>query len=130
MQVAISSTSSIIDDNLVLIETSTTIGESTTTQKVGYDKTELMDNRYLSGTFEERVEALRVAAENMTERNVRLHFEALAKIASPEPVVVDVNAPAEVVAEPEPEVPVKKPRKARTPKAKPAAEQTEATEQE
>ena len=118
MQVTITATSSVLDNNTVLIETTTTIGEASSKTQVGYDRQELMDNRYLSGTFEERVEALRVAAENMTERGIRLHFEALAKIAQPEPEVVDVNQvpEPEATAEEEPVAPVKKPRKARTTK--------------
>lgn len=123
MQVTIQATSSEIDDNTVLIETSVTIGDSVTTTRAGYDKQELMDNRYLSGTFEERVEALRQSAERMTETSVKLHFQALAKIASPEAPVTDVGfsgtkADVLVVDEVADEKPVKKTtRKPRTPKA-------------
>ncbi|QNJ57446.1 hypothetical protein [Pseudomonas phage Waldo5] len=91
MEVTIKSTSSIVEDRIVLITTSTTIGELTTEARAGYDKQELMDNRYLSGTFEERVEALRQSAERMTETSVKLHFQALAKIATPEPTVTEIT---------------------------------------
>lgn len=127
MQVIIAATSSVLDNNMVLIETSVTIGDSQPTiQRVGYDKQELMDNRYLSGTFEERVEALRQSAERMTETSVKLHFQALAKIASPEALVTDVafsgvgvKATQELAEKVEQalEAPAKKTRKPRTPKA-------------
>lgn len=122
MQVTIAATSSVIDDHMVLIETSATIGEAVTTTRVGYDRQELLDNRYLSGTFEERVEALRQSAERMTETSVKLHFQALAKIASPEALVTDVafsgtKADVLIVDEVADEKPAKKTRKPRTPKA-------------
>lgn len=129
MQVTIQATSSVIDGNMALIETSVTIGEAVTTTRVGYDRQELLDNRYLSGTFEERVEALRQSAERMTETSVKLHFQALAKIASPEALVTDVafsgvgvkatQALAEKVEQAleEDSKPAKKTRKPRTPKA-------------
>ncbi|QLI60569.1 hypothetical protein CHF33_11 [Pseudomonas phage CHF33] len=122
MQVTIAATSSVLDNNMVLIETSVTIGEAVTTTRAGYDKLELMDNRYLSGTFEERVEALRQSAERMTETSVKLHFQALAKITSPEALVTDVafsgtKADVLIVDEVADEKPAKKTRKPRTPKA-------------
>ncbi len=129
MQVTIQATSSVIDGNMALIETSVTIGEAVTTTRVGYDRQELLDNRYLSGTFEERVEALRQSAERMTETSVKLHFQALAKIASPEALVTDVafsgvgvKATQELAekieqALEEDSKPAKKTRKPRTPKA-------------
>lgn len=129
MQVTIQATSSVIDDNTVLIETAVTIGEAVTTTRAGYDKQELMDNRYLSGTFEERVEALRQSAERMTETSVKLHFQALAKIASPEAMVTDVafsgvgvKATQELAEKVEQALeedskPAKRTRKPRTPKA-------------
>ncbi|WZX11474.1 hypothetical protein YZUPF006_000012 [Pseudomonas phage YZU-PF-006] len=129
MQVTIAATSSVLDNNMVLIETSVTIGEAVTTTRAGYDKQELLDNRYLSGTFEERVEALRQSAERMTETSVKLHFQALAKIATPEPNVelvgfqgVGAKATQELAekieqALEEDSKPVKKTRKPRTPKA-------------
>lgn len=91
MQVTIKSTSSIVDD-LVLIETATTIGEMTTTSRAGYPVDEVMDNRFLAGSLEDRVEALRGSAERMTETSVRLHFQALVKIAEKAPQVEDVSA--------------------------------------
>ena len=122
MQVTIQATSSIVDENMALIETTTTIGDVSTTSRVGYDKLELMSNRYLSGTFEERIEALRKSAERMTETSVKLHFQALAKIATPEALVTDVafqgtKADVLFVDDVAAEKPVKKPRKPRTPKA-------------
>lgn len=91
MQVIIKSTSSRVDD-MVLIETKTIIGENETSSKAGYMVDELMENRFLSGSLEDRIEALRASAERMTETSVRLHFQALVKIATPEPVVEDVSA--------------------------------------
>lgn len=126
MQVTIAATSSVLDNNMVLIETSVTIGEAVTITRAGYDKQELMDNRYLSGTFEERVEALRQSAERMTETSVKLHFQALAKITSPEAMVTDVDfsgvgvkATQELAEKVEQalEAPAKKTRKPRTTKA-------------
>ncbi|WYW02835.1 hypothetical protein Emajogi_00013 [Pseudomonas phage vB_PpuP-Emajogi] len=126
MQVTIAATSSVIDDHMVLIETTVTIGDAVTATRAGYDKQELMDNRYLSGTFEERVEALRQSAERMTETSVKLHFQALAKIASPEALVTDVafsgvgvKATQELAEKVEQalEAPAKKTRKPRTTKA-------------
>ncbi|WYW04358.1 hypothetical protein Kurepalu2_00011 [Pseudomonas phage vB_PpuP-Kurepalu-2] len=119
MQVLIASTSSRVDD-MILIETKTTIGENTTTQRVGYDVTELMDNRYLAGTLEERTEALRQSAERMTETSVRLHFEALMKhvVGTPKEIVEGANTVLAMTQE----EPVKKPRKARTTKTKPVQE--------
>ena len=126
MEVTIQATSSVIDDNMVMIETAVTIGDSVTTTRAGYDKLELIDNRYLSGTFEERVEALRQSAERMTEASVKLHFQALAKIASPEALVTEVDfsgvgvkAAQELAEKVEQalEAPTKKTRKPRTPKA-------------
>lgn len=114
MQVTIASTSSMLDDSTVLIETAMTIGEQTTTQRVGYDKQELMDNRFLAGTFEERVEALRKSAERMTEASVRIHFQTLAKIAEqPAPTITEVPT---VEAQAEPVTPAKKTRAKRTTK--------------
>ncbi|QXV72559.1 hypothetical protein QAC_12 [Pseudomonas phage QAC] len=123
MEVIIKSTSSTVDD-MIVIETSTTIGEFTTTSRAGYNKLELMDNRYLSGTLEERTEALRQSAEAMTETSVRLHFQALAKIAKPEPQVTEVTGSlaeltkkADLMAQADDvEKPVKKPRQTRAKK--------------
>lgn len=90
MQVIVSASSSKVDD-LILIETSTTIGDQTTTSKVGYDASELMDNRFLSGDLETRIEALRVGAESLTIKSVELHFKTLMKVLKKEPEVVDVS---------------------------------------
>lgn len=91
MQVIVTATSSQVDD-MILIETSTTIGDQTTTARTGYQVDELLDNRFLSGPLEVRVEALRVAAENMTTKSVELHFRTLMKILKKEPEVTDVSA--------------------------------------
>lgn len=91
MQVIVTATSSQVDD-MILIETSTTIGDQTTTARTGYQVDELMENRFLSGPLEVRVEALRVAAENMTTKSVELHFRTLMKILKKEPEVTDVSA--------------------------------------
>uniref|UniRef100_A0AAU6W3D3 Uncharacterized protein n=1 Tax=Pseudomonas phage Lepni01 TaxID=3138536 RepID=A0AAU6W3D3_9VIRU len=121
MQVIVSATSSRIDD-LILIETSTTIGDQTTTSRTGYPVDELMENRFLSGDLETRVEALRRGAEMVTTKAVELHFKALMKVLVKPAEVTDVSAVpssqvvAETLAEPVTE-PVKKtraPRKAKT----------------
>lgn len=90
MQVLVSATSSKVDD-LILIETSTTIGDQTTTSRVGYNVEELMENRFLSGDLETRIEALRVGAEKMTTKGVELHFKTLMKILHKEPEVTEVT---------------------------------------
>lgn len=91
MQVLVSATSSRVDD-MILIETSTTIGDQLTTHKVGYSVDDLMENRFLSGDLETRVEALRVGAEAVTTRAVELHFKTLMKILKKDPEVTDVSA--------------------------------------
>jgi hypothetical protein len=91
MQVIVTATSSKVDD-LILIETSTTIGEQTTTSRVGYNTEELMENRFLSGDLETRIEALRLGAEKMTTKGIELHFKTLMKILHKEPEVTEVVA--------------------------------------
>ncbi len=91
MQVIVTATSSKVDD-LILIETSTTIGDVTTTAKTGYDVQELMDNRFLSGDLETRIEALRVGAEAVTIRSVEAHFKTLMNILKKPAEVTDVSA--------------------------------------
>jgi hypothetical protein len=91
MQVLVSATSSKVDD-LILIETSTTIGDQTTTSRVGYNADELMDNRFLSGDLETRIEALRLGAESVTTRAIELHFKTLMKVLKKDPEVTDVSA--------------------------------------
>lgn len=122
MQVIVSATSSKVDD-LILIETSTTIGDQTTTSKVGYNADELMENRFLSGDLETRIEALRIGAESLTVKAVELHFKTLMKVLKKEPEVTDVsdvpssqlqgNRADVLIVD---EVPVKKTRAKRTPK--------------
>lgn len=90
MQVLVSATSSKVDD-LILIETSTTIGDQTTTHRTGYNTEELMENRFLSGDLETRIEALRVGAEAVTTRAVELHFKTLMKVLKKEPEVTEVT---------------------------------------
>lgn len=115
MQAVIKATSSHLDDKTVLIEVTLTIGEVSTTTRVAHDVDDMMDNRYLSGTLEERVEAMRQSAERMTEKAVQLHFQTLAKIATPEPVVEEVKSQGEPVTTED--KPVKKTRAKRQPKA-------------
>ncbi|MNV82443.1 hypothetical protein D3C71_1761790 [compost metagenome] len=91
MQVLVSATSSKVDD-LILIETTTTIGDQETTHRTGYNAEELMENRFLSGDLETRIEALRVGAEAVTVKAVELHFKTLMKILKKEPEVTDVSA--------------------------------------
>jgi hypothetical protein len=83
MQVVIKSTSSKIAKYTYLIQTTVEIGDQRTTSQEAYDAQMLMDNRFMSGTLEERVEALRLSAQNVTEKTVKQHFERLAKAAEP-----------------------------------------------
>ncbi|WGH28273.1 hypothetical protein 10P302A_gene0013 [Pseudomonas phage 10P302A] len=126
MQVIVTATSSKVDD-LILIETSTTIGDQTTTSKVGYDAQELMDNRFLSGDLDTRIEALRAGAERMTIKGVELHFKTLMNVLQKPAEITDVSAvPSSqlqgveadvlVVDEVAQEAPVKKTRAKRTTK--------------
>lgn len=126
MQVLVSATSSKVGD-LILIETSTTIGDQTTTSKVGYDTQELMDNRFLSGDLETRIEALRVGAESLTIKSVELHFKTLMNVLKKPAEVTDVSAvpssqvtPTGRISKSEPEIQnlpaEKKTRAKRTPK--------------
>lgn len=91
MQVIVTATSSRVED-MILIETSTTIGEQTTTSRTGYPVDELMENRFLSGDLETRTEALRKGAEAMTTKSVELHFRTLMKVLKKDPEVTDVSA--------------------------------------
>jgi hypothetical protein len=116
MQVTVSATSSKVDD-LILIETSTTIGDQVTQHRTGYNAEELMDNRFLSGDLETRIEALRLGAESVTVRAVEAHFKTLMKVLSKEPEVTEVNAVPVLQDDAEvPLEPVKKPRAKRTSK--------------
>jgi hypothetical protein len=111
MQVTVSATSSKVDD-LILIETSTTIGDQVTQHRTGYNAEELMDNRFLSGDLETRIEALRVGAESVTVRAVEAHFKTLMKVLSKEPEVTEVNAV--LVLQDDVEVPLEPVKKTRT----------------
>jgi hypothetical protein len=82
MQVIVSATSSKVDD-LILIETTTTIGDQVTSHRTGYGADELMENRFLSGDLETRIEALRLGAE--------AHFKTLMKVLQKEPEVTEVT---------------------------------------
>jgi hypothetical protein len=92
MQVIVSATSSKVED-LILIETTTTIGDQVTSHRTGYDAAELMDNRFLSGDLETRIEALRLGAEAVTVRAVEAHFKTLMKVLQKEPEVTEVVVP-------------------------------------
>jgi hypothetical protein len=97
MQVLVSATSSKVED-LILIETTTTIGDQVTSHRTGYDAAELMENRFLSGDLETRIEALRLGAEAVTVRAVEAHFKTLMKVLQKEPEVTEVQgARADVV---------------------------------
>lgn len=110
MQVVVSATSSKVDD-LILIETTTTIGDQATSHRIGYSADELMENRFLSGDLETRIEALRVGAEAVTVRAVELHFKTLMKVLKKEPEVTDVSAvPSSQLGELPVAEPVKKTR--------------------
>ncbi|WYW04213.1 hypothetical protein Kallioja_00015 [Pseudomonas phage vB_PpuP-Kallioja] len=91
MQVLVTATSSRVDD-MIVIETTTTIGDQLTSHRTGYDVQELMDNRFLSGDLETRIEALRMGAEAVTIRAVELHFRTLMKVLKKGPEVTDVSA--------------------------------------
>lgn len=128
MQVIIAATSSRLDNDIdtVLITVTTTIGESVSTTRCGYSVHELEHSRYLAGTLEERIETLRVAAQNAAEHSFRAQYAAmLAFQAGTPPAIIEgantvLEVTKETVEEPT-EEPVKKTRKART--AKPATEQ-------
>ncbi|WYW04457.1 hypothetical protein Mudajogi_00012 [Pseudomonas phage vB_PpuP-Mudajogi] len=132
MQVTIAATSSRLenDTDTVLIEVTTTIGDSKSVQRCGYSVFELEHNRYLAGTLEERIETLRVSAQEAAEHSFKAQYAALLafQAGTPPAVVEGANTVLDIVKEPteEPtEEPVKKTRAKRT--TKPA---TEATEQE
>lgn len=133
MQVIIAATSSRLENDIdtVLITVTTTIGDSVSTQRCGYSLHELEHSRYLAGTLEERIETLRVAAQNAAEHSFRAQYAALLAYKMPEAPVVEgefaqvgvkaTEALAEKVEQALTEEPVKKTRKTRT--AKPATEQ-------
>lgn len=136
MQVIIAATSSRLDNDIdtVLITVTTTIGDSVSTQRCGYSVHELEHSRYLAGTLEERIETLRVAAQNAAEHSFRAQYAALLAHVSAQPLaqpgVIEVDQAAidkqtleaeQHVSGETVETPVKKTRKART--AKPATEQ-------
>ncbi len=129
MQVIIAATSSRLDNDIdtILIEVTTTIGDSVSSTRCGYSVHELEHSRYLAGTLEERIETIRVAAQNAAEHSFRAQYAAmLAHVSSlpvPGAVAIDENqpGPAESSEKTNSEEPVKKTRKART--TKPATEQ-------
>ena len=126
MQVTIAATSSRLDNDTVLIEVTTTIGDSVSTQRCGYSVFELEQNRYMAGTLEERIEKLRQSAQDAAEHSFKAQYAALLayQAGTPPAVLEGANTVLEVVKETT-EEPVKKARAKRT--TKPA---TEATEQE
>lgn len=77
MQVTFKAVSSMVNESTVMIEVHTTIGDHTTTQRSGYDTIDLMDNRFLAGPLEQRIETLRVAAQNTAEASFRAQYAAL-----------------------------------------------------
>lgn len=77
MQVTIKAVSSILNDSTVLIETHLTIGENTTTQRAGYDLDDLMENRFLTGTAEDRIEFLRAEAQKVAEMSFNAQYAVL-----------------------------------------------------
>ncbi|QJD54602.1 hypothetical protein PssvBMR1_gp09 [Pseudomonas phage MR1] len=128
MQVLIKATSSMLDDDTIMIEVATTIGEHTTTQRCGYSAFELEHSRYISGTLEERIEQLRQSAQDTAEASFRAQYAAMLAHMQGTPAVLtnesseksNSEEPAPVVAEVV-ETPVKKTRKPRT--AKPTTAQ-------
>ncbi|CUR50706.1 hypothetical protein SHL_00016 [Pseudomonas phage shl2] len=126
MQVTIAATSSRLDNDTVLIEVTTTIGDSVSTQRCGYSVFELEQNRYMAGTLEERIEKLRQSAQDAAEHSFKAQYAALLayQAGTPPAVLEGANTVLEVVKETT-EEPAKKTRAKRT--TKPA---TEATEQE
>lgn len=129
MQVTIAATSSRLDNDTVLIEVTTTIGDSVSTQRCGYSVFELEQNRYMAGTLEERIEKLRQSAQDAAEHSFKAQYAALLayQAGTPPAVLEGANTVLEVVKETT-EEPAKKTRAKRT--TKPATEATEATEQE
>lgn len=126
MQVTIAATSSRLDNDTVLIEVTTTIGDSVSTTRCGYSVFELEQNRYMAGTLEERIEKLRQSAQDAAEHSFKAQYAALLayQAGTPPAVLEGANTVLEVVKETT-EEPAKKTRAKRT--TKPA---TEATEQE
>lgn len=128
MQVTIAATSSRLenDNDTVLIEVITTIGDSKSVQRCGYSVFELEHNRYLAGTLEERIEKLRVSAQEAAEHSFKAQYAALLafQAGTPPAVVEGSNTVLDIekeTTEVPTEEPVKKTRKART--TKPATEQ-------
>lgn len=114
MNVTIAATSSWLDLTTILIETSLTIGEQTTTRREIYDANLVNDNRFLTGDLPARIEQLRKSAEAVTEKSVRNHFIQLAKPAEPNVTEVVNDVVREAIAETP--VVVKKTRAKRQPK--------------
>ena len=128
MQVTFKAVSSMVNESTVMIEVHTTIGDHTTTQRSGYDTIDLMDNRFLAGLLEQRIETLRVAAQNTAEASFRAQYAALLAYqvpAAPVPTSVpevdqaaidQQTLAAEQHVEQASQEPVKKARKPRTTK--------------
>lgn len=107
MQVVITATSSIIDEDTVLIEVATKIGDSVQKTKAFASLFELTHSRYLAGTIEERIETLRKAAQDTAEESFKAQYDAALAFQQ---VRAELAQPDDV------EVPVKKTRKPRTAK--------------
>lgn len=126
MQVTIAATSSRLDNDTVLIEVTTTIGDSVSTQRCGYSVFELEQNRYMAGTLEERIEKLRQSAQDAAEHSFKAQYAALLvyQAGTPPAVLEGANTVLEVVEETT-EVPTEEPaKKTRTKRTtKPATEQ-------
>lgn len=123
MQVLIKATSSMLDDDTIMIEVATTIGEHTTTQRCGYSAFELEHSRYISGTLEERIEALRQSAQDTAEASFRAQYAAMLAHLQGTPAEIVKGAETVVAFEKEVvETPVKKTRKPRTTKPTTAQE--------
>lgn len=126
MNVIIAATSSRLDNDTVLIEVTTTIGDSVSTTRCGYSVFELEESRYMAGTLEQRIETLRVEAQNVAESSFRAQYAAmLAHMQSTTPAVLEgVDTVLDLVKETT-EVPTEEPaKKTRTKRTtKPATEQ-------
>lgn len=90
MEIRIISESSKLAKNTYRIATTVTIGEESTQTAECYDKHWLMEHRMLTGTIEERVEQMRLAAEKVTTKAIENHFKRRAAATS-EPIITDVS---------------------------------------
>lgn len=95
MQVRIVTTSSMLDERTVLIETKvasdTEQGPLMSSARVAYDVDELLQNRYLSGDLQDRIEGLRKSAENVAGDAIKRHFKILRERSMPVEPQVELN---------------------------------------